>query len=742
MNKIVKHSVRDLTYRLSGPGYLPPDEDEVASRETRQAHGRKYRPLRSGEIELLTQHGNTAADWGSILVSERFNPKLVKNCRFFGLVRLGEMENLVLEFGGIKLPVGIYNSMIVSCDIGRNVAIDQAAYLAHTLVGDEVIIHNLGRMLTTPFARFGNGILKEGENEDRRPWLEVCNEAGNRHILAFEGILPADGWLWAKYRQEQHLMNRLKELTDAQFDRHGGQYAVIGDRTVIHDCRSIVDTVIGSDATLEGVDRLENVTIRSDASEGTHIGEGTVLIDGIVGYGCQVNLGSTALHFVLGTKANLLHEVRLIHTFLGDNSTVSCGEVLNSLIFPNHEQHHNNSFLIAAAIQGQSNVAAGATIGSNHNSRAVDGEIVAGRGFWPGLCTSFKHPCRFASYVLAAKGNYAYEMDIPLPFSLISNSEWDDTLQVLPAYWFLCNMYALARNAWKFRDRDKRAHREQHLEFEPLAPDTVEEMLQALALLETWTGRAWLRAKGKAADEAKPEAVRTAGRNLIEKEATVVEGLEILGEKLENSGRKVRILKIPAAYAMYREMTHFYAIRTLLDFMENSRIEDPSTLANQLHGERERRWINLGGQLVGESDLKRLKEKIVGGVLDSWAAIHGEYDALWEEYPQAKARHAFGTLLAVNDVRVKDLDGAHWAKFLQRATETQDKIARLTYESRAKDYQMPMRRITYDSPEEMEAVVGKIEDNSFIKQVRGEAAQFHQKVARIMERSRLASQAR
>jgi len=30
---------------------------------------------------------------------------------------------------------------------------------------------------------------------------------------------------------------------------------------------------------------------------------------------------------------------------------------------------------------GQSNMAAGATIGSNHNSRSADGELVAARGF-------------------------------------------------------------------------------------------------------------------------------------------------------------------------------------------------------------------------------------------------------------------------------------------------------------------------------------------------------------------------
>ena len=102
----------------------------------------------------------------------------------------------------------------------------------------------------------------------------------------------------------------------------------------------------------------------------------------------------------MGNNSNLKYGARLIHSILGDNSTISCCEVLNNLVFPGHEQHHNNSFLIASLVMGQSNMAAGATVGSNHNSRGNDGEIIAGRGFWPGLSSTLKHNSRFASYTL------------------------------------------------------------------------------------------------------------------------------------------------------------------------------------------------------------------------------------------------------------------------------------------------------------------------------------------------------
>mgnify|MGYP006196922875 CR=1 FL=1 len=52
---------------------------------------------------------------------------------------------------------------------------------------------------------------------------------------------------------------------------------------------------------------------------------------------------------------------------------------------------------------GQSNIAAGATLGSNHNSRGADGEVIMGRGFWPGLCVSIKHNSIFPSFTILNK---------------------------------------------------------------------------------------------------------------------------------------------------------------------------------------------------------------------------------------------------------------------------------------------------------------------------------------------------
>src|ERR1700749_876193 len=152
---------------------------------------------------------------------------------------------------------------------------------------------------------------------------------------------------------------------------------MIGDRTVIKNCLIIKDVNIGTDAYIKGATKIKNVTINSSAEAITQVGEGCELVNGIIGFGFLVFYGVKAVRFILASHSQLKYGARLINSYLGDNSTISCCEVLNSLIFPAHEQHHNNSFLCAALVMGQSNMAAGATIGSNHNSRSADGEIIA-----------------------------------------------------------------------------------------------------------------------------------------------------------------------------------------------------------------------------------------------------------------------------------------------------------------------------------------------------------------------------
>lgn len=710
MNAIKKIPLKQLGYQFIAPEYLPAGEDEYYLRNQQNRSGIAYRHLSAYEIEVLVRNGNTSDNWNNLLVGDAFNPELVKNCKFYGLVRIGKLEPYFLEYSQLRVPVGLYNSTIISCDFGDNVVIDNVNYLSHYIIGSEVIIVNVNELMTTPHAKFGNGVLKDGEPESLRIWLELCNENGGRSVIPFNGMEPGDAWLWSKYRQDDALLEKFKAFTQKKFDSRRGYYGKVGDRTVIKNCAILKDVWIGSDAYLKGANKIKNITINSSPDAKSQVGEGCELVNGIVGFGCRIFYGVKAVRFILADHSQLKYGARLINSYLGQNSTISCCEVLNSLIFPAHEQHHNNSFLCAALLMGQSNLAAGATIGSNHNSRSPDGELVAGRGFWPGLCVSLKHNSRFASFTILAKGDYPAELDIRLPFSLVSIDVAANELHVMPAYWFMYNMYALARNSWKYLQRDKRVHRAQLLEFDYLAPDTVNEMLDGMALLEQAIGAAWYRRQNR--DFTASQAANK-GRKLLETNDEQLATLDVLVDGFENSKRPVRILKAAAAWHTYRQMALHYCHREVLQ-----QVQQAGTLRrakNQWPRKpRRRQWLNAGGQLVTTEQLQQLFDRIHKGHISTWDEVHQWYGEAASEYAGLKLEHALAVLPLLGGPTPDQLDAASLRSMISTYLATQQQLCDAIEKSRAKDYQNSFRKMLYDSPEEMDKVLGKLSDNAFI----------------------------
>lgn len=702
MNIIKKHPVNELGYNFIEAKYLPKGENEYYLRFQQNPTDKNYRNLTSTEIEVLVRNNNTSDDWNKILVSRFFRPELVKNCEFHGLVRIGKLEPYYLEFHNLRMPVGLYNCKIISCDFGDNVSIDAVNYLSHYIIGNEVMIANVNELASTDRGKFGNGIVSEGEEEKQRVVMELCNENGGRRVIPFDGMLPGDAHLWSKYIADEELIGKFIAFTDKKFDNRRGHYAQIGDRTVIKSCKIIKDVKIGTDAYLKGANKLKNLTIKSDADRTSQIGEGCELVNGIIGYGCRVFYGVKAVRFVMASHSQLKYGARLINSYLGNNSTISCCEVLNSLIFPAHEQHHNNSFLCAALIMGQSNIAAGATIGSNHNSRSPDGELVANRGFWPGLCVSLKHNSRFASFTILAKGDYPAELNIPIPFSLVSNDVSNDKLVVMPGYWFMYNMYALERNAWKYVDRDRRTDRIQHIEYDYLAPDTVNELFDSLQLLQSL--------------------------QTDDKGAATVTGWE-------NTHRKTEIVKVPQSIVLFKELLQYYGVMVILKHIQKNKFSSFEELKKTLSAKIQRnQWINIGGQLMMADDVKKFTLAVKSGKITGWDGVHDFYRKQGDVYETSKLHHAYTSLLEILGITPRQFTPVLLKQLLQQLLVTREWMCKGIYDSRAKDYINPFRKMVYETNEEMNKVLGRLEDNSFIQQQMGELDRLKKEVKSIIKK--------
>lgn len=727
MDKVTIIDPSGLSNHFISPEYIPEGKDGNYIRNIQtKADNKEWRNLHSDEVERLVKNDNTALNWDDILVTDEFDPKMIKNSRFYGMVRIGRVRNVLLQHHDLKIPAGITNSMIISCDIGDDVAIHDVHYLSHYIIGNCTILFNVMEMNTTDHAKFGNGIVKDGEPESVRTWIEIMNETACRKVLPFDGMISADAYLWAKYIEDQNLQESLKRITQESFDHRRGYFGSTGDHCVIKNCSIIKDVKIGSYSYIKGASKLKNITINSSEQEPCQIGEGVILVNGIVGYGCHIFYNCIAVRFILGNNSSLKYGARLLNSFLGDNSTISCCEVLNNLIFPAHEQHHNNSFLVAAIVMGQSNLAAGATMGSNHNSRSNDNEIQAGRGFWPGLCTSVKHSCRFASFTLLSKADYPAEMDIRLPFSLINNDVPNNRLEIMPAFWWMYDMYALARNSVKYQQRDKRVNKTQKIEFDAYAPDTAEEMILGMELIEIWVAKAYFKKENISINDKSDSDLAETGRKLLLENRQLVDSLEVLAENAEKSKRKAVVIKAWNAWHAYKDMLMHYAMKNIIIYFDNHPEAGLNEMNDELKGIRQEEWINMGGQLMMKKDVDKIRFDICNGKLNSWKEIHDRYDSIWERYPIDKQKHAYAVLCKI--LGVEKITTEIWISSLDKAEKIMKFISDQCFISRKKDYDNYFRQITFKNEDEMIAAVGQIEDNSFVKQMKEEYDKFCDKV--------------
>ena len=216
-----------LGFGFISPQFLPPGMNEyyLRNQQNQKPEG-YYRHLTAKEIEILVKNDNTCDNWDHILVSQRFDPHRIAKSEFYGLVRIGALEELSLRHHDLMLPAGITSSRIISSDLGDNVAIHNVQYLSHYIIGNDCILFNIDEMNTTDHARFGNGIVKEGEEEGTRYWIDVINETGGRSILPFDGMIPADAYLWATFREDTELMDRFFRFTQESYDLRRGYYGI------------------------------------------------------------------------------------------------------------------------------------------------------------------------------------------------------------------------------------------------------------------------------------------------------------------------------------------------------------------------------------------------------------------------------------------------------------------------------------------------------------------------------------
>ena len=193
----------------------------------------------------------------------------------------------------------------------------------------------------------------------------------------------------------------------------------------------------------------------------------------------------------------------------------------------------------------------------------------------------------------------------------------------------------------------------------------------------------------------------------------VIDKLEVTLEDVENSNRKVLIIKARAAYHTFRNMILLHCAEEILFAI----IQIPTTQRNkwiksQTTSAKYKQWTNIGGQLILKQKADQLINNIISGKVKSWEEIHQFYQEEKKYYIQDKLTHAIAAYKAIfaDDLSKKESLKSLMAKALTIKTDLLNHII----SSREKDYSSPYRSMVYDNRAEMDAVTGKLEENSFI----------------------------
>ncbi|MEO8712015.1 MAG: DUF4954 domain-containing protein, partial [Parafilimonas sp.] len=286
------------------------------------------------------------------------------------------------------------------------------------------------------------------------------------------------------------------------------------------------------------------------------------------------------------------------------------------------------------------------------------------------------------------------------------------------------------RNAWKYNDRDNRAEKFQLLEYDYLAPDSVNEMFEALRLLEIFTGKAWFKKNN--AEEFTDEACMKKGEEFLQQKNEVIDELEITATGFENSKRKVIITKAHRAYDAYSEMILYYGLQQLIEWIEKNDVQNIEDIIKQMQADVQRSlWLNIGGQLMPAEEVNSLKNKIKSKEINSWDELHETYASEGEKYASQKLQHALASLLEIENINAKDITAEKLNYWFDKAVDIATSLSERISASRKKDYTNPFRKMVYDSETEMDNVLGKFDENSFVLQQQNELEVFKKRIEKL-----------
>ena len=430
-----------------------------------------YRQLNEREIRQLEDNNCSAQDWQTILVTEEFNPRHIRNVAFYGTVKLGTFDTNIEVSHGFLKHSGIYNATLRNVTVGDNCLIENIGnYINNYVIGSNCYISNVCTIETTEGATFGEGNM-----------IPVLNEVGDGNVLSYHGLTSQIAALMVKYAGNMAFKTAIKRLVSEEIQRSVPETGTIGNGVKIINTKEITNTVVYDNCEINGASCIVECTVMSSAEACVYIGTGVICENSIIAHGSSITNSVKMQDCFVGEACKLSNGFTASQSVFFANSYMANGEACAAFCGPFSASHHKSSLLIGGMFSFYN--AGSATNFSNHAYKMGPMHYgIMERGSKTASGAYLLMPANIGTFSVCF-GKLMYHPDTrKLPFAYLI--AYGDIMYLVPGRNLTTvGLYRDIRK-WPKRDMRSKEGRKSIVNFDWLSPFSVGEIIEGKRILE------------------------------------------------------------------------------------------------------------------------------------------------------------------------------------------------------------------------------------------------------------------
>ncbi len=652
--------------------------------------------LSSEQISQLLQQGCTAKDWSLITIDQDLDISRLRNCSFLGEVSIGDLSGQVQDAHGTDKPCCIYNATIINCRIGNSVRIANiGVHIANYDIEDNVCIEDVGTIQTNPGATFGNGVE-----------VEALNEAGGREVTIFDELNAQFAYLMCLHRYRPKMIEKLKAITDRYVQKVKADRGVINTGAKICSVTEIVDVRIGPFAVINGAASLINGTILSEAGMPTKVGSGVIAHDFIISENSSVTGQAVLEKTFIGQGCLIGEQFSAKNSLFFANCEGFHGEACSIFAGPYTVSHHKSTLLIAGLMSFYN--AGSGTNQSNHMYKlgpVHEGKLL--RGTKTGSFSYMIWPCRTGPFSVVL-GKHTGNFDVEdYPFSHLE-ARADGKANFVPGLHLTTVGVVRDSAKWPKRDRRKSKNKRDMIDFDVFSPYTVGKMLKANAELK--------------------HLQQTTDKSI---------------EEVSIGGAMVKRPIIRSSQKYYRTGIELFLLERVVEKLEQhtEATDDFEKIfacePGSLYSEK---WVDIGGQLMGQNRLEQLQQEIESGVISTIEQFHKRIVQIKVDYHKDEWVWVKNKYLEYFGLELDKMKNEKLLEAIDQYLNVKCKFLNLVIADAQKEFAELSQTgfgqdgLAEDEKKDFTSIRGSYEENPFVREINQSINNLNQRVEALKQR--------